>query len=55
MKSTKMGRPKADNPKKYRFSTTLDLETKEKFEEYCKKRNITQAKAVRDAINQYML
>lgn len=55
MKSTKMGRPKAEKPKTYQFSTRLDLETKEKFENYCRKNKLSMAKAVRDAINQYML
>ena len=47
---SKMGRPKADNPKDVRYSNRLDAQTEQKLQAYCAEHGITRGEAVRRAI-----
>lgn len=47
---SKMGRPKADNPKDVRYSIRLDAQTEQKLQAYCAEHGITRSEAVRRAI-----
>lgn len=47
---SKMGRPKADNPKDVRYSIRLDAQTEQKLQAYCAEHGITRGEAVRRAI-----
>ena len=47
---SKMGRPKADNPKDVRYSIRLDAQTEQKLQAYCSEHGITRGEAVRRAI-----
>lgn len=47
---SKMGRPKADNPKDVRYSIRLDAQTEQKLQAYCVEHGITRGEAVRRAI-----
>ena len=47
---SKMGRPKADNPKDVRYSIRLDAQTEQKLQAYCDEHGITRGEAVRRAI-----
>lgn len=52
--SSKIGRPKADNPKDIRFSVRIDQETNEKLTKYCNAKKITKGKAIRIAIDRLL-
>lgn len=45
----KMGRP-TDNPKPYKITVRLDMESKAILDAYCKKNEVNQMEAVRRAI-----
>lgn len=45
------GRPKADKPKKIRYSVRLDVETESKLKAYCDKHGITRGEAIRRGIH----
>lgn len=47
---SKMGRPKADNPKDIRYSIRLDAQTEQQLQAYCAEHGITRSEAVRRAI-----
>lgn len=47
---SKMGRPKADNPKDVRYSIRLDAQTEQQLQAYCAEHGITRGEAVRRAI-----
>lgn len=47
---SKMGRPKADNPKDVRYSIRLDADTEQRLKSYCVKRKITKGAAIREAL-----
>lgn len=49
--SSKMGRPKADNPKNNDVKVRLDDTTKKRLEEYCLVHSITKAEAIRKGIH----
>lgn len=49
--SSKVGRPKADNPKCNDVKVRVDNHTLEKLDEYCKKHGVTRAEAIREGIN----
>ena len=49
--SSKMGRPKAENPKCNDIKVRLDDETHEKLLKYCKEHQITKAEAIRQGIH----
>lgn len=51
MKSTKMGRPKVDNPKTVKYSIRLDSDTENRLVDYCDKKHITKGEAIRRGIN----
>lgn len=53
--STKMGRPKVDNPKDVRYSIRLDADTERRLEAYCVRRNITKGAAIREALELLLL
>ncbi len=48
--SPKTGRPKVENPIAQNLSVRIDAETKKRFLEYCKSKNISQGEAIRKAI-----
>lgn len=48
--SAKMGRPYSSNPKQNDVKVRLDNKTHEKLLEYCGKRGVTKAEAIRQAI-----
>jgi len=48
--STKMGRPKTDNPINIRTSIRLDKQTDAKLTEYCIEKQISRGEAVREGI-----
>jgi len=49
--SSKIGRPKIDNPINIRTSVRLDAETDKKLIEYCKKNNMTKGEAIRMGVH----
>ena len=49
--SSKIGRPKIDNPINIRTSVRLDTETDRKLIEYCKKNNMTKGEAIRMGVH----
>ena len=51
MKSTRMGRPKAINPKIVKYSIRLDSYTEKRLIYYCNKNHITKGEAIRKGIN----
>lgn len=46
----KMGRPKAEKPKKIELGVRFDAETAEKLAAYCQRHNVTKGEAVRRGI-----
>ncbi len=48
--SPRTGRPKIDNPKTERITVRLDIESSKTLNEYCKKKNVEKAEAVRIGI-----
>ena len=50
MMSTKMGRPKIDNPKTYDLKVRVDELTNKKIEAFAKKKNLTKAEVVRQGL-----
>ena len=49
--TTKMGRPKVDNPKAIKFSIRIDAILERKIKEYCLENNITKGEAIRRGID----
>lgn len=49
--TTKMGRPKSENPKSERITVRLDRQRAEKLNAYCKKRGIDKAEGIRRGID----
>ncbi|MDM8143172.1 hypothetical protein [Megamonas hypermegale] len=48
--STKIGRPKAENPKSFDLKVRIDEDTNTKLTKYAEENNITKAEAVRRGI-----
>ncbi|MFV0396366.1 MAG: ribbon-helix-helix protein, CopG family [Coprobacillaceae bacterium] len=48
-----MGRPKVDKPKK-NLTIRIDEDDLKKLENYCKRKNLSKAEAIRQAINELM-
>lgn len=48
--STKMGRPKVNNPKNIKYSIRLDYETEQRLIDYCFTHKITKGEAIRQGI-----
>lgn len=51
MGSTKMGRPKSNNPKDVDVKVRLDQATHSKLLAYCEKHHLTKAEAIRKGIH----
>ena len=49
--STKMGRPKSENPINIRTSVRLDAATDKRLAEYCEAHNITRGEAIRKGVH----
>ncbi len=47
---TKMGRPKAENPKAIKYSIRIDEVTEQRLRAYCEANGITKGTAIRQAI-----
>ncbi|MCW6653644.1 ribbon-helix-helix protein, CopG family [Aerococcaceae bacterium NML210727] len=47
----KVGRKKAKNPQDRRITVRMTEETYSKFEEYCKREDVTKSEAIRRAVN----
>ncbi len=48
--SPRTGRPKVDAPKDVRFSIRIDEETNKMLDEYCQRKNVSKAEAIRAGI-----
>ena len=48
--SPRTGRPKVDAPKDIRFSIRIDEETNKMLDEYCQRKNVSKAEAIRAGI-----
>ena len=46
----KMGRPKAEKPKNESIKVRFDSELFKELDDYCKKNNLTKAKAIRNGV-----
>ena len=49
--SSKMGRPKAENPKDIRFSLRVDAEMETRLMRYCQEHNLSKGEAIRKGIH----
>lgn len=49
--SSKIGRPKVDNPKDCDVKVRFDAKTHEKLLQFCVENNLTKAEAVRQGVN----
>ncbi|ENY8714482.1 CopG family transcriptional regulator [Clostridioides difficile] len=49
--SSKMGRPKVDNPKNIDVKVRFDENTHKKLLDYCEKENITRTEAIRKGVD----
>lgn len=49
--SSKIGRPKTENPINIRTSVRLDAETDKRLIEYCKQNNMTKGEAIRKGVH----
>lgn len=47
----KAGRPKAENPQDKRVTVRMTAQTFEKFEDYCKRENVTKSEGIRRAVD----
>ncbi|CFR10670.1 phage protein [Streptococcus agalactiae] len=50
-KLKKAGRPKLDNPQDKRVTFRMTAETFQKFEDYCKREEVTKSEGIRRAID----
>ncbi|MDE6708535.1 MAG: CopG family transcriptional regulator [Oscillospiraceae bacterium] len=50
--SSKMGRPKAENPLTIEVKARIDKETNDKLVKYCKENKVTRTEVVREGIKQ---
>ena len=48
--ASKMGRPKAENPKSVNYTIRLDVKTETRLKEYCQQRGISRGEAIRQGI-----
>lgn len=51
MGSAKTGRPKSNNPKEYDVKVRLDILTHQALVDYCERKNMTKASAIRKGID----
>ena len=49
--SSKIGRPKTENPINIRTSVRLDAETDKRLIKYCKQNNLTKGEAIRKGVH----
>ena len=49
--SSKIGRPKTENPINIRTSVRLDAQTNKELIEYCQKHNLTKGEAIRMGVH----
>ena len=52
--SSKMGRPKSDNPKSIDVKVRIDDKTNERLQSYAQRKNVTRAEVIRRGINQIL-
>ena len=52
--SSKMGRPKSDNPKSIDVKVRIDEKTNERLQSYAKRKSVTRAEVIRRGINQIL-
>ncbi len=48
--ASKMGRPKAENPKSVNYTIRMDVKTETLLKEYCERRGISRGEAIRQGI-----
>ena len=49
--ASKMGRPKAENPKSVNYTIRMDVKTETLLKEYCERRGISRGEAIRQGIH----
>lgn len=49
--ASKMGRPKAENPKNVNYTIRLDEKTETRLKEYCERHGISRGEAIRQGIH----
>lgn len=52
--SSKMGRPKSDNPKSIDVKVRIDEKTNERLQSYAQRKSVTRAEVIRRGINQIL-
>ena len=49
--ASKMGRPKAENPKSVNYTIRMDVKTETLLKEYCERHGISRGEAIRQGIH----